>query len=240
MVRGKAFEFTVLLALEAILPEDEFLVSKAPMNAQSGAHDIDVAVLHKPTNVEFSIECKLADKASYRLRKTTKHSLLRVKCMRSRTLGEAKVEKFAPIMGVSEATLKIHNDQYRPGDFDFLVTSIGNAFYSTDEQGLFVFSPTPEGKQFLIHLSQNDSEENLKDFAFDKLYIASANSLAITDENPVTCTRRKCTTPHNCGFIPNYPVIEFRTDALIPEPPWYEIESSATLFRIIAQNQINS
>ena len=50
MIRGKAFEFSVMIALQEILSKDEWLVDKPMMNAQIGFHDIDVRVLHKPTN----------------------------------------------------------------------------------------------------------------------------------------------------------------------------------------------
>ena len=42
MIRGKAFEFSVMMALQEILPKDKWLVDKPMMNAQIGFHDIDV------------------------------------------------------------------------------------------------------------------------------------------------------------------------------------------------------
>ena len=45
MIRGKAFEFSVMMALQEILPKDKWLVDKPMMNAQIGLHDIDVCRL---------------------------------------------------------------------------------------------------------------------------------------------------------------------------------------------------
>jgi len=90
MIRGKAFEFSIMLILQKILPGSEWIVDKQMMNAQIGFHDIDVRVLHRPTNKVVRVECKLAKKGGFRLFKDG-HSEIRVKCMRSRTLGTAKV-----------------------------------------------------------------------------------------------------------------------------------------------------
>jgi len=42
MIRGKAFEFSAMLALQEVLPSNEWIVDKPMMNAQVGFHDIDV------------------------------------------------------------------------------------------------------------------------------------------------------------------------------------------------------
>ena len=42
MIRGKAFEFSVMMVLQEILPKDQWLVDKPMMNAQIGFHDVDV------------------------------------------------------------------------------------------------------------------------------------------------------------------------------------------------------
>ena len=60
MIRGKAFEFSVMMALQKILPKKEWEVKKEVMNAQLGFHDIDVMVVHKPTKKVIHVECKLA------------------------------------------------------------------------------------------------------------------------------------------------------------------------------------
>src|SRR3989344_739634 len=67
MIRGKAFEFSVMMALQEVLPKSEWLVDKPMMNAQTGLHDVDVRVFHKPTGKVIRVECKLAKKGGYRL-----------------------------------------------------------------------------------------------------------------------------------------------------------------------------
>ena len=95
MIRGKAFEFSVVMVLQRILPKNEWKVSKATMNEEISFHDTDIKVLHKRTGKLVRVECKLAKKEGYRLY-ATGDSEIRVKCMRSRTLGDAKVKELAP------------------------------------------------------------------------------------------------------------------------------------------------
>ena len=85
----KLFEFSVMTTLQKILQEDEWEVNKPIMNAQIGFHDVDVRIFHKPTKKVLRVECKLAKKGGYRLFPDG-HSEIRVKCMRSRTLGPKK------------------------------------------------------------------------------------------------------------------------------------------------------
>ncbi|MDQ7026275.1 MAG: XRE family transcriptional regulator, partial [Anaerolineae bacterium] len=166
MIRGKAFEFTALLALQNVLPASEFEVSKESMNAQLGSHDIDVAVYHKPTQITISVECKLSAKGSYRYSKQDNHHSLRVKCMRSRTLGEAMIAQQSSKLNIDPALLKVHNDSYIPTDFDVVFTSIGNVFYVTRDDGTFEWNPSNEEIQFLSRFSE-DEADNLKDNIFD-------------------------------------------------------------------------
>src|SRR3989344_1000920 len=133
MIRGKAFEFSVMISLREVLPKDKWNVDKPIMNAQAGFHDVDVRAQHKPTGKVVRVECKLAKKGAFKLF-TDGHSEIRVKCMRSRTLGPAKVKELAPKLGVPEKVLAVHNDQYLPTDFDLVLSSIGNAFYTTDKK----------------------------------------------------------------------------------------------------------
>ncbi|OGG48417.1 hypothetical protein A3G63_00215 [Candidatus Kaiserbacteria bacterium RIFCSPLOWO2_12_FULL_52_8] len=228
MIRGKAFEFSVLLALQGILDEHTWRVSKTPMNAQQGAHDIDVNITHLSSGRAINVECKLAGKGRFR-HQSSGSSEISVKCMRSRTLGEAMVKALAPRFHVTEAQLKVHNDQYLPGDFDVVITSIGNAFYETDPNtGFFTWTPTSDGIAFLEALRAKygiSPEMPLKDFAFSQMYIAKASDLAVAN-NGVRCTRRRCTKKRNCGFIPNYPVITFTTETLEPQTPWHYLSNA--------------
>lgn len=229
MIRGKAFEFSVMMALQDILPKDEWEVNKPIMNPQIGFHDIDVRVFYKPTKKVVRVECKLSKKGGYRIF-SDGHSEIRVKCMRSRTLGSAKVKELAPKLGVSESVLTIHNDQYLPADFDIVISSIGNAFYKTDNKtGLFEWRPTKTKEEFLQKLNPY-SQENLKDFAFRKMYVAKTEDLVIGHASGVVCTRKKCDNKTSCGFIPNYPIIYFNSKTNKPTNGWVPIEESLSLF----------
>ena len=228
MIRGKAFEFFVMMVLQKILPKEKWEVKKEVMNAQLGFHDVDVMVVHRPTKKAIHVECKLAKKGGYRLFPDG-HSEIRVKCMRSRTLGVSKVKELAPKLGVSEKSLATHNDQYLPADFDIVVSSIGNAFYTTDKKtGLFEWRPTKQGEKFLYKIGAS-KKEGLKDFAFRTLYIAKSSDLQIGN-NGIICTRARCKNKKACGFIPNYPVIIFNKKTNQPKTGWVPIEKSLTLF----------
>lgn len=228
MIRGKAFEFSVMTVLREILPKEDWIIDKPVMNAQSGFHDVDVRVEHKPSKKIVRVECKLAKKASYR-QFSDKHIELRVKCMRSRTLGTAKVKELAPKLKVRESVLAIHNDQYLPADFDVVITSIGNAFYDTDQKtNLFEWNPTKQGENFLKKLGA--TSDNMQKFAFETMFIAKAKDLTI-GHNGVLCTRGKCKNKKGCGFIPNYPVITFEETNNQPNNGWLPIDRAAEIFK---------
>lgn len=230
MIRGKGFEFSVMITLQQILPENEWKVSKVTLLEERGFHDIDIRVLHKRTGKVIRVECKLAKKEGYRLY-ADGHSEIRVKCMRSRTLGAAKVKELAPKLGVDEQVLLIHNDQYVSADFDVVVTSIGNAFYRTDKKtGLFEWSPKKAEEEFLLKLKPS-SEESLKDFAFHRMYVARTEDLAAKPNTGVVCTRGKCKNKTGCGFIPNYPIIRFDATTTKPINGWVPIEECPNLFK---------
>lgn len=237
MIRGKAFEFSAMLTLQSILPTDEWEVTKEVMNAQLGFHDVDVRVLHKTTGSVVRGECKLARKEGYKYVSgdllSSLHHEIRVKCMRSRTLGPKQVKALAPSMGVSENVLAIHNDQYIPSDFDIVICSIGNTFYRTDhETGIFIWKPTPLEEEFLYSLGPK-KDESLKDFAFRKMYLAKSSDLAVGVDTGVVCTRKACKNVTDCGFIPDYPIIRF-DESLKPINGWVEIEQAVDFFtRII-------
>jgi hypothetical protein len=237
MIRGKAFEFSVMVALQKILPTDSWVVDKPMMNAQTGFHDIDVRIRHLASNKIIKIECKLAKKGGFRSFPDG-HVEIRVKCMRSRTLGAAKVKELAPKFGVPEHVLAIHNDQYLPVDYDLVITSIGNAFYSTDKQtGLFEWLPSRNGLDFLMALGMS-SQDNPQDFAFNTMFIARTSDLAINN-NGVVCTRGKCQNKTSCGFIPNYPIIQFDSNTYRPVNGWYSIKDCETLFNDFILDTLN-
>jgi len=229
MIRGKAFEFSVLVELLRILPAQEWHVSKERLNAQSGSHDIDVQIKHIPSNRSISAECKLAKNKGYR--KIREDEIIKVKCMRSRTLGDAMIAQRAPVLGISVDLLKEHKDQYVPSDFDVVITSIGNAFYRTSEDGAFCWSPSDEEIDFLQRLfdKPNFASDELKPLAFKQMYCAKSSDIAVSSENTVECTRRNCPLRDSCGFIPNYPIITFNS-SMQSINGWHSLEQAASLF----------
>ncbi|MEY3221378.1 MAG: hypothetical protein RLZZ203_234 [Cyanobacteriota bacterium] len=237
MIRGKAFEFSVVSLLSKALNPEEWIVDKPIINSQLGIHDTDVRVTHLKTNKVISVECKLAKNLSYKRLPVSQITgsyinRISVKCMRSRTLGKEMVDRLAPKLGISEKVLGIHNDQYLPSNFDFVVTSIGNAFYQTNPQTKeFEWNPTILGMQFLQSI--NDCQMELKDFAFYRMYIARSRDIIISEKTGIKCTRRKCNNPTNCGFIPNYPALHFEDGNQIPLEPWIPLERSEDLFNQI-------
>jgi len=242
MIRGKAFEYSALLKFRECLDSRQWDVQKLTINPQFGLHDQDVTISHFETGINIKLECKLSAKGKkrvlsdknkefYGLDKNCSYFQIDIKCMRSRTLGEQRVNILAPILGVSETTLKVHNDQYVPTDFDVVVTSISNAFYVTDPQtGLYEWKPDKTAIKFLKTLASKsefvyEDLSELKDFAFNCVYIARSDNLAVSVENGVKCSRKKCLDRDNCGFIPNYPKITFDLSTGEPLPPWFEIEN---------------
>lgn len=151
---------------------------------------------------------------------------LKVKCMRSRTLGEEAAQQRAKVTGIPFELLKIHNDQYTAKEFDFVITSIANAFYATDEEGLFFWSPPPQAASFLMTQGIAGQED-----AFFKLYVARSKDLAANSETGIQCTRKKCKESglKDCNFIPNYPTIHFDLDSGMPLAPWLPLEAIQTL-----------
>jgi hypothetical protein len=223
MIRGKAFEFSAMVMLQNILDQSVWKVDKPLMNAQTGLHDIDVRITHIPTGKVISGECKMSKKGAFR-KFADGHSEIRVKCMRSRTLGPSKVKELAPKLGVSEEILSIHNDQYLPGDFDVVITTLGNAFYKTDNKGLFVWAPTKQQEEFLYTLGAKQGDD-LRAFAFNQMYIAHAKDITIGKLSGVSCTRKKCKNKAGCGFIPNYPIIFFDKNGRVNNN-WHSINNA--------------
>jgi hypothetical protein len=227
MIRGKAFEFSVLKKLQEILNENDWKPIKDVMNAQLGSHDEDVSIINARTSKRFSVECKLAGKGRFKKAKTGEY-IINVKCMRSRTMGENIVLRLAPQLGISVESLSCHNDQYRQTDFDLVVTSIGNAFYETDDDGLFFWNPCEEGEKFLNKLLGESNPELQQQAGFNKMYVASSQDLSVGNGYQ-KCARKTCTNKENCGFIPNYPPIIFDAITLRPTNGWLPIEEIETI-----------
>lgn len=232
MIRGKAFEYSVIKRLQAILPSNEWIVSKATAGEEAFYHDTDVRVFHKRTGRTLRLECKLSKKEGYRLYPDG-HQEIKVKCMRSRTLGDSKVKELAPKLGVDEKALGAHRDQYVAADFDIVVTSIGNAFYRTDSKThLYIWKPNKSEQDFLAKLGATDPDSQ-KEFAFNTMFIAKTKDLIASSSTGVTCSRKQCSNKTDCGFIPNYPTIRFDSESVQPLSPWSPIEQAQVVFKSI-------
>lgn len=238
MIRGKAFEFSVLESLTNVLDSSTWEVKKPYLNPQLNSHDQDVLIKHLPTQKEITIECKLTAKGKYSY-KNNSH-IFKVKCMRSRTLGVEQVNKLSEKRGVSKEQLSIHNDQYLPSDFDLVITNLANAFYATDNNGSFIWAPTEKGTQFLRKkYGENLSDDEYRNKAFNDIFIAKSSNLAVSEENMshVICSRKKCSDKQNCGFIPNYPDLEFSEQNLTtPSRKWVHISNIETLLNDFISN----
>jgi hypothetical protein len=207
-----------------------------------GIHDEDLTVAVLSAQNTFKIECKLAKKGSYRYDKTTKEHRILVKCMRSRTLGVELQKRLAPRYGIDVLQLSIHNDQYRLGEFDIVITSLANAFYGTTSSKGFEWQPPATASEFLLQLGI--SPENQQQLAFEKMYFAFASDLLphLSDSGTqaIQCSRQKCQqlgTDFSCGFIPNYPVITFADNQREPQPPWYPLEKIEHLLTVRQPNK---
>lgn len=222
MIRGKAFEFSVLESLENILDGTNWAVEKNIINAQLGIHDEDVTLIHKPTGRSFGGECKLAGKGRFKIMQNMSVKI-NIKCMRSRTLGIEMVNKLAPKYGLDNSVLLTHNDQYLPSDFDLVITSIGNAFYQTDDNGLMYWGPTRKEIEWLKFICDSNDESRLQDLAFNKIYVISSKELSVFEGGHQSCTRRKCENNTNCGFIPNYPTLTFNHNERTPSNGWLSL-----------------
>ncbi|WP_066382271.1 hypothetical protein [Anabaena sp. CA = ATCC 33047] len=250
MIRGKAFEFSMYSKLRQILPAQDWTVTKPVINAQTGNHDIDIMVMHNSTKKIISVECKLAGKGMFSVAKTSKTGshkkgdyLIKVKCMRSRTTKTPeKVNVMAQKLGVSPQMFLAHSDQYRVTSFDVVATSIGNAFYQTleDSDGnlMYKFEPTEQGIQFINKLKPVASDEEfLQEFVYNKVYLACSLDITVSPTSGVICGKKACLDKYNCGFIPNYPIINFGnieelSNDMIPSPinGWVELDKAREFF----------
>ena len=199
-------------------------MEKHIVNAQLGIHDEDVTLVNLKTKATFGAECKLAGKGRFKYLDNGGVQI-NIKCMRSRTLGQEMVNRLASQYKISSELLGIHNDQYLPSDFKYVITSIGNAFYQTDDRGLMYWCPNDDEKEWLKFLCQTDDESKLQNKTFNKIYIIESKNLSIQPGGYQKCTRKKCNSKNNCGFIPNYPTIVFDKNTREPINGWVEIEN---------------
>ncbi len=218
MIRGKAFEFSAADRLRSMLNRKTWLVRQLLLNAQQGTHDIDVSVKRIRDNKEVKVECKLAKNGSFRI-VSNGGCELRVKCMRSRTFSDNEAAtRMANHYRIPREMLLMHADSYRESDFDCVLTSVGNAFWTSEESGKYTFNGRKEQyklfkKLFPKHFT---TFEHFQKETYDFLLIARSKDLCVYTQNGVECTRRKCMrngTQANCGFITNYPIVDLKAVA---------------------------
>ncbi|MBI2129286.1 hypothetical protein HYU07_03530 [Candidatus Woesearchaeota archaeon] len=216
MLRGKGFEFTVSDFLKENLSSEKWIISNPNINAQSEVHDVDVYVIRKKDNKQIRIECKLAGKDSFD--RDIDNLTFKVKCMRSRTISDNEVAtRMSKKYGVERKLVLFHADNYREDDFDYVIASMGNSFWTTKNQK-YVFECTDDDKNILSKLFPKyfkgvKSINEFKKKVFNFLLIARSKDIKVSKTNNILCTRRKCInngTSTNCGFIPNYPLVNLK------------------------------
>ena len=80
------------------------------------------------------------------------------------------------------------------------------------------------------------SDDTLQDFAYNRLYVARTIDLVARNTTGILCTRKKCSNKINCGFVPNYPIINFDPTTNLPTNNWVPIENAPDFFRqVISQ-----
>lgn len=224
MIRGKSFEFSVSDLLKSKLSRD-WRVKNLNINAQQGTHDVDVQITRILDKKKIRVECKLTKNDSFQINQD--NAEIRVKCMRSRTFSDnPAATRMATHYGVDRAQLLIHADSYREQDFDFVITSLGNSMWTT-LNNKYTFNG--DIKQF--NLLKKLFPDDFKDFkkfqqeAFNFLMFAKSSDLVASTNNNLKCTRKKCRdkgADTNCGFIPNYPIINLN-DVATTNSPWKRI-----------------
>lgn len=224
MIRGIGFEYTVSDALRDKL-SDAWEISNPNINAQSEIHDVDVCVMRKEDHKKIRIECKLAGKDSFKYNRGSPK--FKVKCMRSRTVSDNEAAtKMAEKYKVSRDSILSHADNYRADDFDYVITSMGNALWITDN-GEYTFKDNTANLNILSNLfpnyfSNTNNSSEFKERAYNFILIARSDKINVSPINNITCSRRKCNnngTKTNCGFIPNYPIV-FLKDVASNKSPW--------------------
>ncbi len=214
MIRGYSFEYVVYSELSSLLKDSDYLVKKDVTNPQINFADKDVEVYNKKTKTSFVFECKLSGKGSYLKSKNR----CRIKCMRSRTLGEEAAKTVSKHTKLPVSLILNHKDNYHYLHFDFVVTNLANVFYKTRDDGIFEFNPDKEEFKVLREWTGENQISKIKAKLQKTLYFAKSKDIAPLQENDNLCTKKNCTLPNECGFIPNYPYFDFEKIE-----PWKEL-----------------
>ena len=230
MIRGYAFEYTAIDRLRTILPAPDWQIEKPRMTAQNGTNDVDIVVRHQSVQKSIRIECKLAKKGSFSLEsRRFSFPSAQVKCMRSRTLGEGIIPSRAKDLGVAEEYLKGHADNYMCHEFYFVLSSLSNAFFETDETTLNYYWDASPAEQEFLRLCGLSDEATPKQISDDYFLMAPATELS-SKSLGLKCPRKKCTKPNDCIFIPNYPIVNFSATSGNPLSPWFRLETVEKAF----------
>lgn len=159
-----------------------------------------------------------------------------VKCMRSRTLSDNNMAvRMAAKYGVTKREVLNHADSYREIDFDYVVTSMGNAFWDTENKKKYVFKGSNSHLKslralFPYYFGSIKNDTDFKQKTYDFLLIAKSSDIKASLNNGygIECSRQKCENHSNCGFIPNYPLV-LLSDVAAGSSPW----------KIIADTDLN-
>lgn len=188
MLRGKGFEFTVADCLRSTLSQD-WDVDNPNINAQSEVHDVDVFVIRKKDNKRIKIECKLSGKNSF-ANDDSGNIIFKVKCMRSRTISDNEMAtRMAKKYSVERKQILFHADNYREIDFDYVITSMGNAFWTTKNKK-YIFECKKEDINSLSKLFPNrfGNVKNKDDFrkkVYNFLLIARSKDITVSTKNNI-------------------------------------------------------
>jgi hypothetical protein len=225
MIRGYALEYSAIDRLSNILSPLAWHVEKPRMNAQNGTNDVDIIVQHFQSQRTIRIECKLAKKGSFKLQnRIAPNPTAQIKCMRSRTLGESMIPGRARELEVREDYLRGHADNYMCHEFDFVLSSLSNAFFETDESTLnYFWDASPQEQEFLKICGLN-GESDPKKISDSYFLMAPAEQIS-SKSIGLKCPRRKCTQPNGCIFVPNYPIVNFSATTGSPLTPWFRVEN---------------
>ena len=225
MIRGYALEYSAIDRLNNILSQTTWHVEKPRMNAQNGTNDVDIIVQHLRSQKTIRIECKLAKKGSFKLQNgLSPDPTAQIKCMRSRTLGEAMIPVRAKELRVSENYLKGHADNYMCHEFDIVLSSLSNAFFKTDKSTLNYFWDASPQEQEFLRLCGLSGESDPKKISDSYFLMAPAEKLSSKSRGS-KCPRKKCTQPDECIFVPNNPIVNFSATSGNPLAPWFRVEN---------------
>ena len=210
MIRGIGFEYVIKNYLNKLIKNKKrFLIKKEIVNSQLNVKGDDLKIYDEECKKSYSLECKLAKNNSYsKETKKIQHQHCRIKVMRSRTLGDEIILRLAKKGEANVEELKSHKDSYLYNHFDLVITNLRNAFYITNSEKKFIFSPNDEEWSFLEIFFNIKSHNKIDDELKNNHFYANSIDLAPISKHH-ECNRKKCPNPKTCKFISNYPIFDF-------------------------------